>query len=391
MNKHIYLFVFCAFLFSCTSSADEPIADKPLPEEATLELTEIAQISNINDEIYFGGFRKLMLTSDGDVILNDWRQQALFHFDADGNFLEQIGREGRGPGEFGDISSLLLAPGDTIHTFDRNNARHQIFAPVDDTWQQVHEIPLEEKFSEELHSFYPEKVYPRDEESYWALFRNNIGVRDTTTMYHEWMMPVDTNLEPLSEEKMLFSPAEVTLVARTEFSMATFLHPNSFQAFSEFDPELELLHRAYNSDAIIRILDLDGNEQRRIQLPFENIPFDEERKQEHLESLKRNDSYDNSGLSRAEDLYLEHTAYIIQFVMDNQKRYWIQVPRQDETAPDWIVVNPDGSLAGSFRVQDQFEELQNFTLSAVRDNRLYGYAYNENREPFFVIWEVEGL
>ncbi|MDZ7806666.1 MAG: hypothetical protein U5K71_06090 [Gracilimonas sp.] len=54
-------------------------------------------------------------------------------------------------------------------------------------------------------------------------------------------------------------------------------------------------------------------------------------------------------------------------------------------------MNSDGSLAGSFSVQDKFEELQNFTLSEVRDNRLYGYAYTESREPFLVIWEVAGL
>jgi hypothetical protein len=223
-------------MLSCSSTTDEPLADKPLPKEPTLELSKIAQVSNINDEIYFSGFRKLLLTSNGDVILNDWRQQALFYFDADGNFLEQIGREGRGPGEFADLRDLLLAPGDTIHTFDRNNARHQILAQVDEEWKQVGEWPLEQKFSEELHSFYPEKVYPRNEDSYWALFRNNIGVKDTTTMYHEWMMPVNANLEPMTEEKMLLGPAEVTLVARTEFSMVSSTHPNGFKAFAEFDP-----------------------------------------------------------------------------------------------------------------------------------------------------------
>jgi hypothetical protein len=154
---------------------------------------------------------------------------------------------------------------------------------------------------------------------------------------------------------------------------------------------LELLHRANNRDATIRILDLDGNEQRRIQLPFENIPFDEEKKQEYLNGLKKKNNYDNEDVARAEDLFLDNLAYILQFVMDDQGRYWIQVPRQHETTPNWIVVNSDGSLAGSFRVQDQFEELQNFTLSDVRDNRLYGYTYTENGEPFLVIWDVVGL
>ncbi|MDZ7806667.1 MAG: 6-bladed beta-propeller [Gracilimonas sp.] len=214
MNKYICLCIFCSFLFSCSSSTETPYANKPLPKESSLELTEIAQVSNINDEIYFSGFRKLMLTSEGHVILNDWRQQALFYFDADGNFLEQIGREGRGPGEFADLRYLLLTPGDTIHTFDRNNSRHQIMAQINEEWQQVREWPLEQKFSEELQAFYPEKVYPRSEGKYWALFRNNLGVRDTATMYHEWLMPVDTNLEPLDDEKDTFNPAEVTLVAR---------------------------------------------------------------------------------------------------------------------------------------------------------------------------------
>lgn len=389
-NISVSLLGLAILLISCSSADNRENSDQSLPQESSIDLNEIARVSNINDEIYFSSFRKILVTSEGEIILNDFRQQALFYFDEDGNFINQIGQEGPGPNEFRDIRNLVLAPGDTIHTFDRNNARHQILAPADDTWEQVRELKLEQGFSEDLHAFYPEKLYPRDEQSYWALFQNNIGIKDTTTMYHEWFVPVDSNLEPLSDDRKLLTPSEVAVINRSENFIITSTHPNAFKIFTAFDPNRQLVHRAYNTDASIRVMDLEGNEKKRIQLPYETVAPDSDEKQQYFSNIKKNSSYDNQTIETAEDAYLNHQAYIQQFVMDDQNRYWVKVPRKSDENPNWIIVSSDGELLGSFRIQDVFEELENFTLSDVKNNRLYGYGY-ENEEPVLMIFETSNL
>ncbi len=50
-------------------------------------------------------------------------------FDAEGRYLESLGREGGGPGEFRGISAIAVAPGDTLHVFDWSNVRWSVFGP----------------------------------------------------------------------------------------------------------------------------------------------------------------------------------------------------------------------------------------------------------------------
>lgn len=389
-NIPLVLLGLSILLTSCSSSDKQENSDQPLPPESSVELREIAKISNIDDEIYFSGFRKVLVTSQGDALVNDYRQQALFFFDEEGNFINKIGNEGPGPNEFRDIRNLILTPGDTIHTFDRNNARHQVLAPTEGTWKQTRELKLEQGFSEEFHAFYPEKLYPRNDNSYWALFKNNIGLRDTTTMYHEWLVPVDANLEPLTDDRKLLGPSEKTAINRSDNFIIISNHPNSFKTFTEFNADQELIHRAYNTDASIRVLDLEGNEINNIQLPYETIAPDPDEKKEYMKNLRENSSFDNQAVETAKEIYLDHQAYVQQFVMDDQNRYWIKVPRRDEENPNWIIVDSDGELLGSFRLQDTIETLESFTLSDVRNNRLYGYGYIKE-EPVLMIFETANL
>ncbi|MGH7469970.1 MAG: 6-bladed beta-propeller [Longimicrobiales bacterium] len=51
-------------------------------------------------------------------------------FDANGKFLRAVGRKGKGPGEYIDISALTLLPGDSVLIFDVQNQRASIVSPA---------------------------------------------------------------------------------------------------------------------------------------------------------------------------------------------------------------------------------------------------------------------
>ncbi len=50
-------------------------------------------------------------------------------FDAEGRFLNTIGRSGGGPGEFRGVATVHSTAGDTVHVFDETNLRHTVFSP----------------------------------------------------------------------------------------------------------------------------------------------------------------------------------------------------------------------------------------------------------------------
>ena len=55
--------------------------------------------------------------------------EAPFVYRPDGRFLQRLGREGEGPGEYRSPNAILVTPGDTLHIFDGSTARLTVLSP----------------------------------------------------------------------------------------------------------------------------------------------------------------------------------------------------------------------------------------------------------------------
>lgn len=380
MKQSACLLIFF-LLVCCTRSGNEIIHESNLPEHSTITLQPVS-ITDAAGDTYFTGFRKLLLTSENHVIINDYGHQAFFHFDVNGDFLGQIGQRGRGPGEFMDIWDFLITHGDTLHIFDRNNSRHQVIAQQNGEWIQSRENGLRLTQSEEIHSFFPSAIMDQKDGKYLALFRNNIGLRDTTTMYYNWLQWVDMDLQAIDQNKLLFTPVESVVTIRDNRSVIVNSHPNSYKLFTQFDKQGQLLHQVQNTDGKIRVFTPEGSEIDEIQLPLELVPHDADQRQEYFNRISQ--IHGRAALETAEDLYFEHQPFIKQFILDDTGNYWVQISRKNSTHPDWIIVDPEGHITGSFRIEDTFDSWQYFRLEAVMNGRMFGLVYAEE-VPLFVV------
>jgi hypothetical protein len=54
---------------------------------------------------------------------------AAYVYDSAGAFLQTLGREGQGPGEYRSLRAIRVSEGDTIHVFDRGNQRWTVLSP----------------------------------------------------------------------------------------------------------------------------------------------------------------------------------------------------------------------------------------------------------------------
>ena len=70
----------------------------------------------------FGQVRSVVSDDEGSIYVADIQANEIRVFDRRGRFLRTIGRQGAGPGEFGDLYSLAWL-GDTLVTLDPRNAR----------------------------------------------------------------------------------------------------------------------------------------------------------------------------------------------------------------------------------------------------------------------------
>lgn len=62
-------------------------------------------------------------------------------FGPTGKFLQMLGREGQGPGEYSRASAILVGAGDTIHVFDEELGRHTVLGP-DYAYVRSNPIPV---------------------------------------------------------------------------------------------------------------------------------------------------------------------------------------------------------------------------------------------------------
>lgn len=66
---------------------------------------------------------------DGTLVVANQGSHELRFYGADGGFLQSVGREGEGPGEFRSIADLWVMAGDTLVVWDQRTLRLQHFTP----------------------------------------------------------------------------------------------------------------------------------------------------------------------------------------------------------------------------------------------------------------------
>ncbi len=100
------------------------------------EFTEVLRIGVLEGEpeYEFGRVSGIAVLSDRRIVVADAMAHELRFFSAEGVHELTVGRDGQGPGEFGDgLFYPVVGPGDTMLVFDRGNQRAVVIAP-DGTW-----------------------------------------------------------------------------------------------------------------------------------------------------------------------------------------------------------------------------------------------------------------
>lgn len=136
-----------------------------------LELTEEAVFSErtSDPETTFYWPKDPVVDGNGRIFVPDTGNHRIQVFDADGAFIETIGRQGGGPGEFEDLSTVLIA-GDKLWAYDQPRRRFAFFdlnaeyLGEGDIWDDVPFFYRAEGLHDgsaavQYHAFLPERAY----------------------------------------------------------------------------------------------------------------------------------------------------------------------------------------------------------------------------------------
>jgi hypothetical protein len=82
------------------------------------------------EELMFGSIQRIAVDEEGGIYAFDSHVPVLRYFDAEGNYVRTLGREGGGPGEYGDFSGGIVVRRDgRVMLADFRNARLNLYEP----------------------------------------------------------------------------------------------------------------------------------------------------------------------------------------------------------------------------------------------------------------------
>lgn len=127
---YIILAVFIYFSSFYACERDEDAVTNHLPVNVQLNLESewnLSQVDIIPHSRWSG------ILNDGSLVVVDHSLKTINLFDAEGNLMQSFGGEGRGPGEFSDITDAAIDPGGKVAVADIRNARITILDLFDGT------------------------------------------------------------------------------------------------------------------------------------------------------------------------------------------------------------------------------------------------------------------
>lgn len=125
MKKYIFILLGVAIILLIPLILFLPKSDS----FKTAELTPIRTFGGLDvpEEAILSFPSDMVVSPDGKIIVSDPRENKIVVFDANGEVINQFGREGKGPGEFQGPRFIKLE-GDVLKVFDANNNRVQYFS-----------------------------------------------------------------------------------------------------------------------------------------------------------------------------------------------------------------------------------------------------------------------
>jgi hypothetical protein len=377
-----FLLAWIFLLGGCSRSGDFSAESYRLPGEATLEAEELFRIESPTYEAYFSYIRKIHVLDDGNLVVQNYPDHRLYELTPEGEFVGPIGRQGRGPGEFIETFISFLTFSDSLHVFDFNNSRHQIFTRDESgQWNYARESAFRARGRSGMQVQIPERIEHRADGELFGLFRVHPGSRDTLQAQYVYVSKVDMNIEHAGEMSRMRRASELAIHRGENNSQSVHNNLRFYNAFYNYLPDRDDVILVENTSNEIVAIDSTDNETVIGYLPYERFPLDGEKLEESLVNV----NYYYSGMEEiVREKLLEHEPYYWNVIL-HEGRLWVNLARSDSSSPNWIITTLEGEVLEAFRGPEKISEV---TISG---NRIYGSEKDDDGATYLVGYELKEL
>ncbi len=333
--------------------------------EATLEATT-------RPDLYLTSVYDVDADSRGRVFLVDWPAGGITVLTPDLAYLQTVGREGEGPGEF-IAKEVQILPGDTLLVYDSSLGRITLFDPVNLELLATRPPPNRERdVVSHLWSVpEPGRYFALDRAPYTA-GEGEAADQGRTQV----ILAFDESAETVADTLAIIADSE-RLVMRGEGYLSVGEHPFGRESFVQALGGNRITHA--NSGALdITVLDFEGATAHAFSYPTTPIPVTAE----ELRTASEDMTEPMADMLRSGAPYTWPA--LVGLVTDDEERIWAGIRAPGESAVwEWAAFGPDGTHAGSILLP------AGHLLKDVRDGRIYVLFHDELDVPSIQAYRLE--
>jgi len=351
MKKVLFIFSITAFIiWSACSEKPERTAsveiidgveyvhntEIPLHPDKTVSFEEDLSIGGEDDEGNIVLFQptSFIVDQNENIYISDWQDKAIKAFDKSGEYIRTIGRKGEGPGEFKSISSLTFLPDGRLLVMDSSSRRANIF---NSSGKFVESYQWKKRFGR-LH-----------------LTTNSSCTLSVSILEGE--RPLEERKHFVKEfdfkgQEILsfgeFVVAESKVYSGKGFAVGISV-PYSPASIFAADPARHYLYHLINNKYLIEVFDRTGKVIRKIDRPYEPVPFTSKEAQEFR--ARREKSKNEYIRKLVKEMVLPSIKTIApRMLVDDLGNLWIETHEQidevERTLTAHDIFNTDGYYEG---------------------------------------------
>jgi hypothetical protein len=351
--KISFAVILIALLTNCTQSSQqfEYVRTNQLPE---LEFKHVITIQD-TDTVTFNSVSAVLSDEDQNIFIADQAALSVYIFNSDGEYLQTLGGEGSGPGEFRSILSMFMDSNFNLYVNDIVLNKTSVFAKVDDKWIHTQE------FSTGSHRY---SVIAASDNGDVALRKSPPQTPTVGAYWYEHELGFG-NLHTEEVEPNRHRFKERGQLVNESGSMNGIPYGRMTLLTTDLNGQLYLL---CNETFEVNVFDININPIDTIQVNLPNFEISTEERNDAINRLPNI----HQGLA---EQYIPSTKPVArQLVVDYTGRLWVRT----YDSPEYLIIDTSGKAIASFDLQDTE------TLMSVSENQFFTRFIDENGTKIFV-------
>lgn len=349
--KALRRIVILILVAACNNNTQE--SNNPFTSLPTWSLEQDLLIEE-SDDLIFGYTYPPEITSDGEILVADFQNSVIHHFNKDGQSLGTFSRKGSGPGEINQMGSGTILEDDTFVIFDRAEMRFTKFRRQHGSWNHTEIIPTATRVS--AFSEGPENtiIY----HGVTVFDRSNIDNSERGYTLSQMKLSGE-----ILRDSLIYGPVNTHLI---RIEGTGFMVRNMPTGYG-----LNSISQVYNKSLIVHA------QTDAFQFTVKNILTDEVKTFSHpiepvaLTSAEKDTLISQVGpqfTSVIRDKMPEYHRIIESFFVSDDGKIWVRLGAKSNPEPefDWIVVDLDGTLIAKVR------NPEGVSISSLKNGKVYG-------------------